>query len=271
MAPYRYIWLRQSSQKGDTWSLLRQLLSCPSMLWLCARDFNEILWSHEKCGLGPRTENQMKAFCDVLDKAGLKDLGFVRKKFTWKGHRPGVLVLERLDQAVANNQWLSKNPGMKVQHLHSNSSNHLAIIVKLEGIIPKPNHPFKFEQMWLQDRGCSDTVTSAWGQPLMGATMPEVAGKIQTCGAKLTEWSKNSFGSIRKLLEEKKKLLAKAEMGPTKGRDQLLVKTLQKEINALLDKESQMWQQRSMALFLKCGDRITSYFHSNASQRFRRN
>lgn len=101
--------------------------------------------------------------------------------------------------------------------------------------------------------------------------MLEVAKKIHTCGVKLTGRSKNSFGIIRKLLEEKKKLLTKAEMVAAKGGDQLLVKTLRKEINALLDKESQMWQQRSRELFLKCGDRNTSYFHSKASQRFRRN
>ncbi|XP_075655009.1 uncharacterized protein LOC142625198 [Castanea sativa] len=257
-----------SAKKGDTWTLLRLLHSRPSMLWLCARDFNKILWSHEKCSLGPRSENQMKAFRDVLDEVGLKDLGYVGKKFTWKGHRHDGLVLERLDRVVANNQWLSLNPGTKVQHLHSNSSDHQAIIVKPKGIIPRPNHPLKFEQIWLRDRRHSDTVTSAWGLPLMGATMPEAAGKIQTCGVKLTKWSKNSFGSIRKLLEERKKLLVRAEMEAAKGGDQLVVKTLQKEINVLLDKESQMRQQHSRALFLKCGDRNTSYFHSKASQRF---
>ena len=68
--------------------------------------------------------------------------------------------------------------------------------------------------------------------------MPEVTGKIQTCGEKLTEWSKNSFGSLRKMLEEKSKLLARAKMDAVKGGDQILVKSLQKEINDLLDKES---------------------------------
>ena len=68
--------------------------------------------------------------------------------------------------------------------------------------------------------------------------MPKVTGKIQTCGEKLTEWSKNSFGSLRKMLEEKRRLLARAEMDAVKGGDQILVKSLQKEINDLLDKES---------------------------------
>lgn len=83
----------------------------------------------------------MKAFRDVLDEAELKDLGYVGKKFTWKGRRQGGFVL---DWAIANNQWLSQNPGTKLQHLHSNSSNHQAIIVNPEDISPKPKWTFKF-------------------------------------------------------------------------------------------------------------------------------
>ncbi|KAL0009992.1 hypothetical protein SO802_005100 [Lithocarpus litseifolius] len=239
----------------------------PAKKW----DFNEILWSHEKCGLGPRKEPPMKAFREVLDELGLKDLGFVGKKFTWKGRRHDGFVLERLDRAVANNQWLSLNSGTKVQHLHSNSSDHQAIVVKPEGISPNPKRPFKFEQMWLRDSGGSDTVINAWGPPSVGATMPELAGKVRVCGVKLTEWSKNSFGSVRKMIEEKKNLLTKAEMAAALGGDIMRVKSLQKEINEILEKENQMWQQRSRALFLKCGDRNTAYSHSKASQRHRRN
>ncbi|KAK9992081.1 hypothetical protein SO802_027066 [Lithocarpus litseifolius] len=166
------------AKKSDTWALLRQLHASSSLPWLCAGDFNEILWSHEKCGLGPRSETPMQAFREVLDETGLKDLGYVGKKFTWKGRRQSGFVLERLDRAVANNQWFSQNPGTKVQHLHSNSSDHQAILVKPEGISPKPKRSFKFEQMWLQDRGCIDTVNCAWGPSIVGAIMPVVAEKL---------------------------------------------------------------------------------------------
>ncbi|XP_075633886.1 uncharacterized protein LOC142606415 [Castanea sativa] len=231
------------------------------MPWLCAKDFNKILWSHEKLGLGPRRETPMKAFREVLYELGLKDLRYVGRKFTWKGRRQGGFVLECLDPAVANNQWLSLNPGTRVQHLHSNSLDHQAIIVKPEGISPNPRRTFKFKQIWLRDRGCSNTVNSAWGPSILGATMPMVAGKVQACGVKLTEWNKNSFGSVRKMLEEKRKLQTRAELDAAKGGDQLVVKSLQREINEILDKESQLWQHRSLALFLKCGDRNTTYFH----------
>ena len=49
-------------KKRDTWALLRQLHRNLSLPWLCAGDFNEILWSHEKCGLSPRSESPMKDF-----------------------------------------------------------------------------------------------------------------------------------------------------------------------------------------------------------------
>ena len=124
--------------------------------------------------------------------------------------------------------------------------------------------------MWLCDKGCSNTVKKAWGPPLIGATMTKVAGKVQICGEKLTEWSKKSFGNVKKMLE-KKMLLSKVEMDAARGGDPLRVKALQLEINNMLDKENLMWQQRSRALFLKNGDRNTTYFHSKASQRFRRN
>ena len=64
----------------------------------------------------------------------------------------------------------------------------------------------------------------------------------------------------------KSKRLNRALLDAAKGKgDANLIWILKTELNDLLDKESQMWHQRSRALFLKEGDRNTRYFHSKAS------
>ena len=63
--------------KYETRSLLRDLHRRFSLPWMCARDFNEILWSHEKLGLESKQEGMMKEFWDSLDECSLMDLGYV--------------------------------------------------------------------------------------------------------------------------------------------------------------------------------------------------
>nr|POF08360.1 putative ribonuclease h protein [Quercus suber] len=112
----------------------------------------------------------------------------------------------------------------------------------------------------------------AWNSSSGPATMPLIARKIKKCGVMLTDWSQHSFGCIRKSIESIGKMLSKAEEDVAMGlKDYDEVYKLKSELNGLLDKESLMWQQRARTLFLKCGDRNTSYFHSKASHRFRRN
>ena len=131
------------------------------------------------------------------------------------GKRATSLVLERLDKDVADNGWFALNPSTKVQHLHTHSSDHKAIIIKLDGIIPCPNRPFKFEQMWFRDAGCSATVNEVWGSPSPNATMLHTA---KACGENLLFWSRQSFGNVKKQLEILGKKLSKAEIEVAKGK-----------------------------------------------------
>nr|POE98740.1 hypothetical protein CFP56_72005 [Quercus suber] len=78
-----------------------------------------------------------------------------------------------------------------------------------------------------------------------------------------------SFECIRKQLEEKSKLLAKAEIAIAIGVDYDNVRILMLEVAELMDIKSLMWQQRSRALHLRLRDSNTQIFHNKASQRNR--
>ncbi|KAL0003477.1 hypothetical protein SO802_017258 [Lithocarpus litseifolius] len=261
----------ESSRKVETWQLLRELNAKYNLPWVCVGDFNEILRGHEKLGGSPRREVEMEAFREVVDELDLIDLGFTGKKFTWRGKRGESMILERLDRAFATPTWLERFPATRVQHLHSNASDHNPIIIKPEGIVQCKNKPFRFESMWMKEAGCRDTIVAAWGPPSLDSDMVLASSKINQCGVKLVEWSRTSFGSIKRQIAEASRLLALAEEVAARGAAYDQVQSLKVHINELLDQESMMWIQRARALYLQSGDRNTRFFHNRASQRYKRN
>ena len=136
--------------------LLRSLHKKFSVSWIYPCDFNELLKSHEKLGGCLRPYGQMEKFREVLDECGLFDLGFSGNKFTWSKSYPNWgIVWERLDQAVSSAEWFELFPITKVQTLTCVSSDHHPIIILLEGFCGKPQRPWRFEQLWLVNRGCT--------------------------------------------------------------------------------------------------------------------
>ena len=206
--------------REEAWSMLRMLRSKPHLPWCCMGDFNEILQSEEKRGGRIRPHVLMQAFRDVLDVCGFADLGFTGPEFTWHSRRHGHLIWERLDRGVANYDWLAKFPVAQVHHLHCFFSDHRPIKLVLD-----PNsesqrwfrRPFRFEEMWLADRGCSDTVLRAWEISQEGNPMFKVSKKLKRCKKMLKSWSKDHFGNVKKQIAKKKERLWKAEEEAAKG------------------------------------------------------
>ena len=123
----------------------------------------------------------------------------------------------------------------------------------------------------MEDSGCTNTIEAVWSKNSDEPWDTKIVTKIDQCGKALTRWSKQAFGNVKREIERKRKELAKAEERAIRGGDLGPMKTLQEEINLLLDKEATMWRQRAKILWLKDGDKNTKFFHSKASQRRRRN
>lgn len=68
---------------------------------------------------------------------------------------------------------------------------------------------------------------------------------------------------IRELSSLNRAKLQKANKGDLNGR----IKTLQKEVNLLLEDDNVKWKQREKHKWLKMGDRNTRFYHLCASQR----
>lgn len=90
--------------------------------------------------------------------------------------------------------------------------------------------------------------------------------KIKTCKLALVEWSRNTFGNSKTLLQDKHRLLA--ELTSMNDVDNLVaIRDLKAEINTLLYQDELSWRQCSRSIWLSAGYKNMKFFHERASQR----
>ena len=128
----------------------------------------------------------MQPFRDVFDQYGFMDLGFLGFQFTWHKHYADYTVWERLDRATVTNEWLSIFPRTKVHHIDVICSDHKPLWIFLDGIDCNFRKPFRFEQMWISDKGCSDTIKVVWKERINELSTTQVLQKVERCGEELT-------------------------------------------------------------------------------------
>ena len=212
-------------------------------------------------------------FRDVIDECQFMDLGHVGPKFTWAKHCvDGHSIRIRLDWCMATNSWFQKFLGTRVHHLSFMSLNHSTLLINLLGL-PKPRKKrcFKFEEMWLSDPTYGEMVEEVWSSTREPNPSIAILKKVAKCEQELTWWNKDNFGHMRRELEIKKNQLALPKNEAMVSGKNTWVRCLRMEINLLQDRESRMWCQRSRVLWLSKGDNNTTFFHSKATKRVRKN
>ncbi|XP_075658760.1 uncharacterized protein LOC142628575 [Castanea sativa] len=181
-------------------------------------DFNELLKSSEKWGGSNRSQTQVQLFREAVDECGFIDLGFVGSQFTWQKHfADGHSIWERLDRALANNEWMLRFAESRVHHLSVTSFDHSPLWIRPKSLdLPRVAKPFRFEEMWLSDKGCTEVIKAVW--------------------------------SSQEGLDLSRRLLIEAEKEALQSGKNSRVRSLKADINDLMDKESRMWLQRSKVL-----------------------
>ena len=125
----------ETHRRHESWDLLRQLHKKSSLPWLCANVFNEITKQSEKLGGRLRPYTQMQIFREALDECELMDLGFKGSPYTWSKHyRSRASIWERLDRAMASQEWFVRFPGSRVHHVDSSTSNHKFLWIELSNL-----------------------------------------------------------------------------------------------------------------------------------------
>ena len=266
-----------TDKRENTWKVLRTLNDKIKLPWLCAGDFNEIMYSKEKKGGPPRNRRQMENFRSALADCGLRDLGFRGDKFTWRNNSFDArhYVKERLDRAVATREWCEHFPAYKVINGDPRHSDHRPVTINVEAH-PRNNrsgnerNTFRFEARWLEEEDCGEILNNAWkvAQIQDGGNVREGLRRV---AMDLKDWDANVLGDLQKRINS-----LKQDLEDTR-REEISQEKINKEhfLREKLDRlEHQLdikWKQRAHVKWLQSGDRNTAFFHAYASERKRKN
>ncbi|KAM0902952.1 hypothetical protein ACQ4PT_018963 [Festuca glaucescens] len=175
----------------------------------CWGSYMRVRVEDEHIGPSDQSEAQINAFRDCLQDYELMDIGFEGPKFTWSNRQEAdTHVKVRLDRAVANGDFSRIFEDCAVENIITTSSHHYAILIALERDSMQIKEPpvqqnFIYEAMWLRAPDYKDVLESAWSAGA-GATgsLQSTWHNISHVATSLRDWSRATFGSIRKKIRK---------------------------------------------------------------------
>jgi hypothetical protein len=262
------------SKRGEVWGLMRTLATFQPEAWVVIGDFNEIVESSEKQGVGNRPRSQMEAFQRVISDCGLSDLGYRGLKYTWLNcQEEGSFVRERLDRGMANAEWRFMFSVAEIYTELVECSDNYPILLSTRKVWQNSykKRGFIYDATWSQDIEFGDLIKKVWrAKGLFLDTWTTVKQKLDECKKELSRWKKNHVGVLERDIQEKSKQLQslqEVEGVPDIG----ALKKLRTELMILKDQEDLVWRQRAREDWLQYGDRNTKFFHASTKQKRRAN
>ncbi|KAL8089279.1 hypothetical protein AgCh_038904 [Apium graveolens] len=227
----------ERSRRRESWLKIKNLAARSNRPWCIVGDFNDLMHADEKRGGRAQPQYLLNGFVETISACQLIDLGFVGEKFTWERSRGASRwIQERLDRALATQDWINMFPQSEVHVLEVATSDHLPLFLQLN----KKN-------LW-----------------------QDILERINACCLKLSEWGGGLSQEYKQQLADYRVKLRRLRSRRDLHGIQQYNETRYHFLK-LLERQETYWKQRSKQFWLQGGDQNTRFFHRNATVRKKNN
>ncbi|CAA0841468.1 Unknown protein, partial [Striga hermonthica] len=237
--------------------------------WLIGGDWNAICSVEEKRGGRKKNELELRGFNNFIAQMEMQEVLMTGHQFTWGNNRSGGdFIEEKIDQIFGSFNWLAAHPNARVESFCRSASNHrlLLLSTQFDYGIQKPKRRFYFDKRWLKMSGIRETVEKAWSLKKSGTPMYQVSEKIKETRLAILRWS-SLFKKNRD--REKDEISNRLERLSKQGDNRNWEEWygLKRQMDDLIKKEEEYWQQNSRVSWLRHGDSNSKYFPASVMQR----
>lgn len=191
----------------------------------------------------------MDQFKEVLECCSLTDLGFEGDVFTWRNnnHNSEGYIRERLDRAVANVEWRTRFPGLRVINGDQRHSDHKPVVLMTESDgddvqETSSTNRFRFEVVWVKEEMCEAIVENAWDLSMnIRGGLAENA--VKDVAADLWDWNCNVLGDLEKRIRRVRRALEGCHKDQITARTVAREQVLKYRLEKLEDQKELYWKQ----------------------------
>ncbi|XP_072084677.1 uncharacterized protein [Arachis hypogaea] len=180
-----------------------------------------------------------------------------------------MLVMERLDRFMANEQWLDSCPHATVLRLSETGSNHTPLILETNPTNEQSKRRFQFQEKWCAVEDVRKIVQEAWRIEIEGSPMYKLAQKLKYCRHQIVAWQRSSKSNFKKVMVEIEGQLDELRAAGITGKKEIL--EFENRLEMAYLQEERYWKEKSEVKWLKEGDKNTHFFHQKVKTRSQRN
>jgi hypothetical protein len=139
-------------------------------------------------------------FRNIIGDCDLTDIRLEGHLFTWiKSRGTSHVIEERLDRAMANTEWLSLFPNVRLLNLLTSHSDHNPILLHSKPVQRNCyQYSFKFENSWFKEEEIEEVVTRGWALD----RELEITDRIGCCADEIKKWSRRKCMKFKEEVKE---------------------------------------------------------------------